>query len=502
MRKLIIIFTIFYTVLSIPIHSELIVVIQRKDGIEPLPVSGILNAQIYAILMKYQWPMLTAHYATLPESEKQQMKTCGSPVEQCFIRHLLKKIDPALDVIYYPTALWELYAFTWLQNSKETLARDYTIAEAAELWKNWPKFIPGSLDSNLMAAMRAHWPMNRLRKLYTDLNNQRNVEAAYFSINHHLMHDLIGRFITKMRDQPANARVLEKWVESNLSALVSKPLHKLTMTTQPSFSLWPTKFSAWLTYKSPQSADALMPPELFLKFIQEENLAYKNDYALLFRGTQGFTPTSNGAKEPQRTVLDSGLGPHDTVISLSYGTSLLAGSVNDPGATAARYIASPGYPTTNSFGYVLPLSKKDYYEDVNGLGSLFFVSPLSTLVGLVEHGEFFHARSNFGLLGLKNFAIGGIEIGNTPSEATLRGLPRGFLVIPNEDYRVVGARITTYIAKHARIIAFKGNIPKKTEEKIIHSVHVGQIEQAIQELRKAGLLKEAEELGLRADGDN
>ncbi len=66
-------------------------------------------------------------------------------------------------------------------------------------------------------------------------------------------------------------------------------------------------------------------------------------------------------------------------VSLSFGTSFLAGVVNDRGATVSAYM--------DRTGYALVL---DYKET----SQLFYVPMLSTIASLLGKGEFFHARSN------------------------------------------------------------------------------------------------------------
>ncbi len=77
---------------------------------------------------------------------------------------------------------------------------------------------------------------------------------------------------------------------------------------------------------------------------------------------------------------------HDTVMnSLCYGSSMLAGIVNDISASAMN-----GFDGSNC-GYVFFLDKNRFVDGV--LGEIFFIPPVSTLVGLFAAGELFHPRT-------------------------------------------------------------------------------------------------------------
>lgn len=85
--------------------------------------------------------------------------------------------------------------------------------------------------------------------------------------------------------------------------------------------------------------------------------------------------------------------------SISFGTSLFAGMLNDPGACA--YVFLSGCDMGNAsmdaqlsvkpVGYALFLNKKDYVEHQNN--NLFYLPSLGTLPSLFAAGEWFHARA-------------------------------------------------------------------------------------------------------------
>jgi hypothetical protein len=76
----------------------------------------------------------------------------------------------------------------------------------------------------------------------------------------------------------------------------------------------------------------------------------------------------------------------NTYQSISFGSSLLGGFIQDQHASAFFYATQP-----NSSGFAVIINKKDYTPDK--LGAMFFIPPLIGLIDLLGQGEFFHSRS-------------------------------------------------------------------------------------------------------------
>jgi hypothetical protein len=76
----------------------------------------------------------------------------------------------------------------------------------------------------------------------------------------------------------------------------------------------------------------------------------------------------------------------DKYQSISFGSSLLGGFIQDQHASAFYYATQP-----NSSGFAVTINKKNYTPDK--LGTMFFIPPLIGLIDLLGQGEFFHSRS-------------------------------------------------------------------------------------------------------------
>lgn len=88
--------------------------------------------------------------------------------------------------------------------------------------------------------------------------------------------------------------------------------------------------------------------------------------------------------------------------SISFGSSLFAGYINNQGGCAYSYLVAKNTDDKeDSFaGFVLFINKKDQYE--HGSSRLFFIPPLSYMSALFEHGYLFHPRATAAIQSKEN----------------------------------------------------------------------------------------------------
>lgn len=212
--------------------------------------------------------------------------------------------------------------------------------------------------------------------------------------------------------------------------------------------------------------------------------AYQNNKILLFRGTTG-VPVGN------RRILDSGrwnLDSSDTHgskektlfgttftndMSLSYGSTLLAGLVKDRGACAFTYFRDGKFAFFKdpSIGYVLSLDLREIQEltKVGDQMQLFYIPPLGALGRVFGEGEFFHPRT---VIGAKDLSA---SI-SRPERYTFRGIKDNsvsnlsnfmsteFLLNPHQTSHDLNSLLNHLIANHAKIVTFYGHPFQKAED--------------------------------------
>ena len=162
--------------------------------------------------------------------------------------------------------------------------------------------------------------------------------------------------------------------------------------------------------------------EVFNKAVALEYEAHANNKAIVWRGTKAYAQPlfrksfitkkqilAGEDEEERQLFIDSTVSQRldrtalrnsdqapviTSLYSNSYGNSLFAGRRDEgkAGAMALQYMIGKAF-----IGYGLLIDKAGYIQHSDPLSRLFFISPLSTMVGLFARGELFHSRSRVAL---------------------------------------------------------------------------------------------------------
>ena len=192
--------------------------------------------------------------------------------------------------------------------------------------------------------------------------------------------------------------------------------------------------------------------ELMLdRSIQFELSQYKENKALIFRGTNGFETLEGGL------AIDSAFATPPRAKStrnksLSYGGSLFSGVFressrdSDPqgGACPLHYMRA------GVIGYAVSIEKDD-----PEVGMMFEIPRLGMIGRLFLSGEHFHPRSK---VGTQDAQLSDQVSGIFPTGiSSVKGLAQlGIIVNPEENSERLGHMIDEYLAQNAVVLSFKG----------------------------------------------
>ncbi len=374
--------------------------------------------QLYAVLMRYQFPMNTNPYvhpvqngdelvqklqgykqtrfktdvkrgASLLASISQsvgiitplsvkEIEQLGAGEEK-FIRQKIKELNPDFDIAFIPTTVYELAS---LAPFKKPSGEESAIINDLDTLRDLTHLSSKNGDLQLF------W------QSYLCQNYLPNIRQRSFMINK----DILKRFNFRVED--LNGAEKQKLVKTLFyeSHFVFRQVQEFSEVSSRDFD--------------PQAFDALN------KAIALEYEAHQNNKAILWRGTKAyasslFRKTSYTMEEFEaradekerqnfidstiREALEESAGEFlvkGHYYANSYGNSLFAGrrDIGKAGAMAFQYIMSKSF-----IGYGLLVDKAQYLTAESKERRLFFIAPLSTVVGLFAMGEFFHSRSRIAL---------------------------------------------------------------------------------------------------------
>lgn len=376
-------------VFSLPVRSELLVVKKGSEGFEPVSLEDkVAGQKISDIILKYEWPGCIA--SDLTEQEKNELfATDNSYAQEKFIR---KKIHQALgeqyDVFFMPTSLYELFCLhVFLSEGKNSFK---------ELWLKELKFLFEPID--LSPLLNREGSPQEIRKRVLDEYRKRN--AIFFNKDKGASPFIrMNKSIVDMLFSWQQGLKLCKDGSCVSRQLVGQVPHILTRLVRD-IVLQKSKES--LLQESFFTRLELEQKDTFIKQVVDlEYEAEQKNRALLFRGntlkTQSMAINDEGReiKLMGSTLLFGDVTLiKDAPYSISFGNSLFAGIVRDPGACVYSFLTQlldeEIFPSS-SVGYTLFVDKKAYVE--HSVSNLFFIAPLQTLPALFATGEFFHSRS-------------------------------------------------------------------------------------------------------------
>lgn len=333
-------------------------------------ITGIASpekyAQIYDILMKYQWPANIASFSSMTKDEIRELTTQNKPrAEELFIRKKLQELDPTLDIAFVPTVLYELF-FIYYKKTNRFFLETYVAFDSIVLKKIAEKTIVSLQD---------------VLHQYVLQNNQRNTIMLHQKINNTLI-DYIGK------DSFLNPLVMPDFI-AVMQKLLTHLSAEITLTIDLGTAILQTEYNAHqknngLLYRATTPEKAFFIPGKATPSIPLEPTIPIKDISSYSSVTA--EQLQSEAKIPLKNLKYKYTDWDVPTRSISYGNSLFGGYFYDDGACVYSIMQK------NPHLYTL-LIDKFAYATGGKITELFFIPPLNTLVSLRADGEFFHPRT-------------------------------------------------------------------------------------------------------------
>lgn len=417
----------------ISIHAEYIIVDTSQPTYMPEPKD---YDAIYMTLQKYQWPMSIAYTRFLQAQAnqhelsqiKQSMKE-GGPHEQAIINQELQKIKPTLGTLFIPTTLYELLSLNNMLASPgdaQTIARRF-IQNMITNASYFDREIYNDLARNGVT-------VNDITHQYARINQSPEPKRIHFlnnqyTINFLIRNNLINYLSTSVTyNDQQNSQFIQQFLTifhrefSQHLQQNSAHINQLNLESQLESD---TPLYQRLQTMRSNLVDAQKRNGI-ISCILKEYAAYRNNTALLYRGTdpielytaqkttlkpieipfsiKNFTKYKPRTEEYIKKAHEQftqkkfrekvqKITPESPLKSLSYGNSLFGGFICDPTASAYYYVFNNVNieDEEECLGYTLPINKHDYC--FGKLSDIFAIAPLSTVASLYASREAFHSRT-------------------------------------------------------------------------------------------------------------
>lgn len=446
-------------------HAELLILKQTEAGFTPLDDSDKKNNPVIEkILLQYQWPA-SAAYALDPITERRKVLaetgdlfTPDKPnAEELWIE---KKIQHATGnntyrVIFFPTALYELYLILDLLIPNET--SEPTIPMDIKKEMSDPKSHTLRLNPIIESKKEAEEIRQDIKTIYQNMN-QRIVKPGHDL--HYYMNDAI---VNLLLESYPNLRSCKNSLEC-CDLIKDKAMEILSSFVNQ--LLADENYDPRLAREFFLGIGSEFESQIISHYIDIEYEARKLNKAIVVRGTSfiKFEPAIVGNKSENKilagtTVLNSQEASFEKEYkqntlkpySISFGNSLFAGIFNDPTACAYLFLRK-------NTGYALLINKKDYID--NRSSDLFFIAPLFTAISFFTAGEYFHSRTKAAVLkkDSQTFQIVGVH------GAKLND-PTGVVLITRDPLKHASL-FSQFLANNGRIIQFGDESTMTEEEKI------------------------------------
>lgn len=354
-----------------------------KKGPTPLPITDQKEyVKIYTILMNYQWPMVIGYANKMSPDELQEISSPKESAEVQFLRKKIKEVSSDYDIVLLPTILYEFFVLAHVGKIPELSKFNIMMQETPN----------NSITSLQMKEFieNPQTPIQSWYDYYRKINMKQETLLAHQAVNNALVEYL------KKFDKSA----------TTLSNIFKKYINQITL-----------EMSALMDFKNNPSLAYLNSPQAIKSLLGAEIEALRTNSGLLYRGGRplslyvvGRPTATQQAQEPiemyflaemknqtptfaelkeryvkrQKSLEFTPWQAGTPLGSISFGNSLLAGYLGDPGACAAVYFH-------NRLGYALLVNKHDFL--FGSLKNILNQSLFSTLVGLCAEGEYFHSRT-------------------------------------------------------------------------------------------------------------
>ena len=366
--------------------------------------------------------------------------------EEEFLRKKIKDLDSNFELTFVPTTLYELKSLELFGS----LPRQ-------ELYALENKIINGleSLDElTTFASMNGDLPL--LWQSYILQNYLPGIVDAAYKVNSAIVSAWFQSPTVQLRDNEVLTKAL---------------LDSLSLSSEMRLFLQDIRTLGKIEARDFNS-QALT---VFNKAIALEYEAHANNKAILWRGTKAyarplFSKTSitigqyrrREEKKERQLFIDSTISQWIDKAALSeadeapiitrfssnsYGNSLFSGrrDVGKFGAMPFQYILRKSF-----IGYGLFIDKMQYRQNSDPVSRLFFISPLSTMVGLFARGELFHSRGRVAFCSTAVPELGGFPSTQFIPETTANNIIafNAFPLTPADHEN----EFSRYLVENARII--------------------------------------------------
>ncbi len=399
----------------------------------PLQVVGPDNttpeqqAELYRIMMTYEWPMSSAAYefGKITRDEAEELFAPGvDSAEQNFIR---KKIQTSellgadFDVVFVPKTLYELFALDYLFHLQpQKFAYVCALYHALQQGQEDLIYKAFSGGMSLCETLKAYLYGLQIDELSEVLNTAScdllstindfivkvfplagdKVEVVIDSITPKTLWGLINDYIGTSILQPT-VNYLDPLQQKIREDVVTGLMDELLLRIQKSWEIMNTAIKplrqpsgivsrhiqqVFSSIKVSYTVNTLerKVTDLLSEMIRTEYASRAGNYGYIVRSING--GRLQGQVLDGASCLLSTSDPSHGGYSLSYGNSLFAGAFRDQGACTFSFAVGC------NVCYALEIDKASYVFN-RGCNGLFFVSPLPTLSGLFGCGEIFHSRT-------------------------------------------------------------------------------------------------------------
>jgi hypothetical protein len=436
MKKMIYLLALILGIAAIhmPIHAELLVMKQTKEGFAPLDVYDIDELGMQGLLMTCQWPMDIANESK-DVSREEILKAGNARIEERAAEKAIAKYSffekddpdaPSLRVVFFPTCLYELFIIYEAYANKSQNPLQAAIAKVYEPYSGlWGQFSEGKIDIlDIIASNNSSQEIRKkINDRYMKIDDEifmDGTDSAYIYINHELASWLLAAYPDFKQSKDSAA--LSDAIQNKIEEIKMKLITRLMNIDDPVIA-YESRDSAAKKYGKSLMRDLAREPDnqLITKCIALEYEARELNKGLLIRGTSFEKFDQLKSDDNQKMIAGSTVRHEETEYnretkirttksfeqaykekgttpySVSFGNSLFAGAIRDRSACAYTFLTGERVYSDSSksafktVGYALLIDKKDYVEHQNS--QLFFIPPISPLASLFLRGEFFHARS-------------------------------------------------------------------------------------------------------------
>jgi hypothetical protein len=427
------------------LHSELLIVKQVFKGFASLSQEESIryNDVIAEIMLKYQWPMCIG--SDLSDDEKNELFAQDQAWEELFIQEKLQRKIPRLNlqVVFIPTCLYELFCvvknYAQQANPLNTCAfQDNEVAVDFFALLGREDLSARQVRSEIQDTFKKinNVIFKKQNKQAALLDNESKlIPSAYLYVNNQLFDELSNEFSEIHACK--NGQEISNFFQNNTGRVFEflvKQISALSFDENDKYHDETVSYlKCFLKSEHNESKNKMVE-----NVVRLEYEARKANKAMLLRGSNLEEMDVSMGKEPTKKFLigntlyqefedlpvdeksknsgdmdqdydDAARGPEipfwkkykeksNVPYSISFGTSLFAGLINDPAACAYSYLSGcgefvqkPDSTVVMPVGYAVFINKKDYIEHQNF--NLFYIPSLSTIASLFEQGEWFHARA-------------------------------------------------------------------------------------------------------------